>query len=65
MTAAITDSHDNGISGVLIDDVVVDVLGEVSVSGLAVAELCTEMDWISRTRNGMPCMHVVATFFST
>jgi hypothetical protein len=40
---AITDSHDNGISGVLIDDVVVDVLGGVSVSELVVAELCSEM----------------------
>jgi hypothetical protein len=40
---ATTDSHDNGISGVLIDDVVVDVLGEVSVSELVVAELCSEM----------------------
>ena len=41
---ATSDSHDNGISGVLIDDVVVDVLGEALPRRLVAVEVCTEMD---------------------
>jgi hypothetical protein len=66
----IVDSHGSGTTGVLVDNVgvdafVVDSVGRVSVSEVIVAEVCTEMSWISRTRNGTPCMHVVATLFST
>jgi len=50
MMPRIVDSHGSGMTGVLVDDMVVDllavsvVLGGVTVSGLVVAEVCTEMD---------------------
>ena len=49
MRPAIVDSHGSGIPGALVDGVGVDVLAvvdapnEVSVSGLVVAEVCTEV----------------------
>ena len=45
MMPEIIDSHGNGISGVLIDDVVVNALVVVDVPGEAfVAEVCTVTD---------------------
>jgi hypothetical protein len=58
MMPPIIDSHGRGTLGGLVDEIlvgalavgfvgvllVVDVLGEVSVSGLVVAEVCTEID---------------------
>ena len=48
MMPRIVDSHGSGMPGVLVDDVVVDLLAVVvlgvTVSGLVVVEVCIEMD---------------------